>query len=160
MIAINEVAFGELPFLVATEPNNIARIEAKKTEVFVELQIPLKKSDTDVFDETKYNNQEKLLIGYYIAYQVIQTQALQNISTTNEDGQLGSVYTKKEKAAVVEIEYDMVKDYAYLSMKPNELLYALRKKICSLAKMLNVCLLLCSEFQKKHTTVPVRYFPD
>jgi hypothetical protein len=157
---INDIAFGQLPFLVATNPANIALIEQKKQEVFVELQIPLKKSDTDVFDETKYNNQEKILIGYYTAYKIIQWQALKNISTTNADGLLGSIFVTKEKAAVVEIEYDLVNDSAYLNMKTADVLAGIREMICSLAQQLKISLLLCRAFCKKLQPVPVKYFPS
>ena len=162
MLDITETIFYNLPFLDRINSNTIDAVNKKKVETLYLLQNSLKKSDTDVLNETTYNPQQKLLVAYYTAYRLVEKKALENIGGVNEEAPSGNVFVTKEKADVVEVEYDITKssDGGLLNLNTSEILSGLKLQLCTLAREMNISLLICKEFCVKAQPVPIMYFPD
>ncbi len=162
MLVISDTIFDNLPFLDRINPITITAVDKAKVESFYVLQNALKKSDIEVIDETTYTNQQKLVVAYYTAYKLVEKQALLNIGGANGETPNGSVFVKKEKADVVEVEYDIAKsgDGAFLNLKTSDILAGLKLQLCSLSREMNISLLICKEFCVKAQPIPVMYFPD
>jgi hypothetical protein len=162
VIVITDTIFDNLPFLDRINSNTIDAVNKKKVETLYLLQNSLKKSDADVIDETTYSNQQKLLVAYYTAYRLVEKQALLNIGGVNGEAPVGNVFVTKEKADVVEVEYDIAKssDGGLLNLNTSEILSGLKLQLCSLAREMNLSLLICKDFCVKAQPVPIMFLTD
>lgn len=157
---ITDKIFAEMPFLVATNLLNVAMVNNAKENTFILLQNSLKKDDLQVFDETTYTNQESLLVVYYTSYNLIMQKVLENVGGIAGQTTVGNLFTKKKKADVLELEYDVVKaEYgASLAMKTTDLLDSYKTKLCSVARALNVKLDICNTICTVRT--PPKFYPN
>lgn len=137
VININDVIFDNMPVLV--QGIDDAKVEAKKKEAFLTLQVPLDKSDTEVGDETFYTNQEKLLVAYYSLY--LLTESHLDVTLSTEQGVVGDRVEKRLKADVTEIEYETNKN-AFDSKMSLDLA---KQRVCNKALEMGIALGLCRE---------------
>jgi hypothetical protein len=145
---INTLIKGDLPFLDLSNTTVLNKVDTAKWSSFYSLQPYLLKSDTEVEDETKYTNLEKILVAAYTAYQLLFTKAITTLAGDAETGESSNnKLLTKAKADVVEAEFSPIKsaDGANISLTGEKLMANLKKKVCDTAMSLNIVLPLCED---------------
>lgn len=76
-MVINQIVANKLPFINLQDDILLAKVNHTKWEVLYLLQSYLQKADNQVEGETTYSPQEKILVGTYIAYNLLITKAIE-----------------------------------------------------------------------------------
>lgn len=134
-------------------------------EQYYYLQSFTKKSDTDVEDETKYSNMQKMLIAQLVSYYFVSDGALQNVAGSAGSAGTAGKRIKKGKADVVEAEFDYGKstDGTFLGGTTESFAMKFGQKACEYAAILKYKLPLCVDLgfcKIKSNPMPFMVFPN
>jgi len=146
-LAIKDIIQNRLPFVDFTDTTVDTRLDKIIMEIQYTLQKPLQKEDADVEDESKYSQQEIILIGVYSAYLGLFRKAIITVAGDSETSEQASSKTlKKAKADVVEAEFQVIKasDGSTIQIDSEKLLALLKEEICDTAALLGISLVICN----------------
>ncbi len=143
---INEIVATKLPFIDLNNASLLEKVNNTKWEVLYLLQSYLGKAADEVENENTYTAQQKILVGTYIAYNLLINKAIEVTggNATTQSAATNRVLTKA-KADAVESEFTVLKasDGANIALTGEKLLATLKTELCNTAKMLQIQLPIC-----------------
>lgn len=146
---IQQMVLRHLPFLLASDTTVQTTIDNYTNDAYYIFQGPLGVADIDVETPGTYTGVTRIMIAYYVAYDMIRRKVIENLAGNPNTGVsvgAGARRVLKGKADVVEGEFTYVKasDGSAILVDTKYLMDQFKEKICELAAELQITLAMCN----------------
>lgn len=140
-----DFVYQSLPFLTRPDDDNL--VNAYIDQARIELQCDLGKTDAQLFDETAYNYQEKMIVAFHTSCSLLLNEALKNTGGSGGVAPTGNKILSKAKADVTEAQWTIPKasDGNAVIVGVPGMIASFKNRMCNLAKSCDISLTACKD---------------
>lgn len=157
-----DFVFQLLPFLIPApaNPNDVILVEGYIMQSRIELQCDLGKTDEQVFVESEYNNQEKMIVALYTSCNLLVGEAIENVGGSQGGAPKQNKILSKAKADVTEAQWTIPKaaDGNAIILGVPGMCASFKKRMCSTAKSCGIKLTICIDPKADKITADTQFW--